>query len=224
MRVSVIIPVLNEASIIADTIERTRTLGNCEIIVVDGGSHDGTLAEASTANQCVTSPRGRARQQNAGAAVASGDVLLFLHADCWLEPGALDAIRHAFTDKKCVGGCFRQTIDANGWGYRLVERGNALRVRTLNWIYGDQALFVRRGVFNHLGGFPGIELMEDLYFAKRLKREGRICLIDHHVHVAPRRWRHMGLLRQTIRNWTFVTLATCGISPKTLARHYLDIR
>ncbi len=224
MDISVIIPTLNEAAGIAQTIERTRTLGPCEIIVVDGGSDDGTIATASSADQCLTSTRGRAFQQNAGAAVAQGDVLLFLHADCWLEEGAFDALRRALSDERCVAGCFRQTIDADGWAYRLLEQGNALRVQCIKWAYGDQALFVRRDVFQRVGGFPEMELMEDLYLAKRLKSEGRVRLVDHQLHVSPRRWQRMGLIRQTLRNWTFVGLAQCGISPRVLAYHYADVR
>ena len=224
MDISVIIPVLNEAAIIADTIQRTRDLGECEIVVVDGGSEDGTTEAASSADRCMRSSRGRARQQNAGGALATGDVLLFLHADCWLEPGAFDAVRRALADERCVAGCFRQRIDNDGWAYRLVERGNALRVRVLGWIYGDQALFIRKEVFDRVGGFPQVDLMEDLYLAKRLKREGRMRLIDHAVHVSPRRWQQIGLIRQTLRNWIFIALAACGVSPTVLARHYSDVR
>ncbi|MCA9023988.1 MAG: TIGR04283 family arsenosugar biosynthesis glycosyltransferase [Planctomycetaceae bacterium] len=224
MDISVIIPTLNESATIAQTVQRTRALGACEIIVVDGGSHDGTLAAAGSADQCLNSPRGRAAQQNRGAAVAGGDVLLFLHADCWLEAGAFEAMQHALSDSRCVGGCFRQMIDAEGWGYRTVERGNALRVRWLKWIYGDQALFVRREVFQRVGGYPELELMEDLYISKRLKRKGRLWVVDHSLHVSPRRWQQVGLIRQTLRNWAFVGLAHCGVSPHRLARHYANIR
>lgn len=224
MEISVIIPTLNESATIAHTIQRTRALGRVEIIVVDGGSDDGTLDAADAADQCLPSPRGRALQQNAGAAVATGDILLFLHADCWLEAGAFEPMQRALTDPLCVAGCFRQTIDASGWAYRLIERGNSVRAEWLKWIYGDQALFIRREVFLRVGGFPEIELMEDLYLSKRLKGEGRLRVVDHQLHVNPRRWQQRGLLRQTLRNWAFIGLAHCGMPPRILARHYLSIR
>jgi rSAM/selenodomain-associated transferase 2 len=224
MKISVIIPTLDEAERIADLIARTRDVGDCEIIVVDGGSSDDTLAHAKTADICITVPRGRAGQQNAGATAATGDVFLFLHADCSLERNAFKAIRQAFTDSRCVGGCFQQTIDAPGLRYRLLEWGNALRVRICKWAYGDQGIFVRREVFESLGGFPDLRLMEDLYFMKRLKRVGRVRLLDARLHVSPRRWQQAGIIRQTLRNWALITAAHCGISPNKLAKFYAKIR
>lgn len=225
MVVSVIIPTLNEADRIAEVVERTRALGGgCEIVVADGGSEDGTLAAATRADLCLTVPPGRAIQQNAGAAASHGDVLLFLHADCWLEPEAVSAVRNALTDDRTVGGCFRQTIDAAGVRYRLLESGNALRVRVLKWAYGDQGIFVRRDVFERLGGFPDVRLMEDLLLMKRLKRVGRIALVESRIHVSPRRWQQQGVIRQTLRNWSLLALAHCGVSPNRLTRLYPDVR
>ncbi|MGD9855122.1 MAG: TIGR04283 family arsenosugar biosynthesis glycosyltransferase [Planctomycetaceae bacterium] len=226
MELSIIIPALNEAAGIAETIARTRRLGACEIIVVDGGSLDGTLEFCASADLCLRSPRGRAVQQNRGAAASRSGVLLFLHADCWLEPGAFEAMRQALADERCVGGCFRQRIDADGIAYRLLETGNEWRARLLGWAYGDQGLFVRRSVFEQVGGFPEVELMEDLYFMKRLKRMegGRFRVVDHRLHVSPRRWQQCGLLRQTLRNWAFIVLAHCGVPPRVLAKRYADVR
>src|SRR4029077_12263704 len=114
-----------------------------EIIVVDGGSTDDTLAAARAADQVLTSPRGRAAKQTAGAAASQGNVLLFLHADCRLEPLSLGQIATALADSRCVGGCFRQRIDAVGVRFRWLERGNALRVKLWGLAYGDQGIFVR---------------------------------------------------------------------------------
>jgi rSAM/selenodomain-associated transferase 2 len=224
VNISVIIPVLNEAGRIAETIERTRQLGACEIVVVDGGSSDGTIQHATAADRLISSDRGRGRQQNAGAAAARGDVLLFLHADCWLEPGALEAVCEALTDHRCIGGCFRQRIDADGFGFRALESGNALRVRTAGWAYGDQGIFLRRSVFEQVGGFPDVPLMEDLLLMKRLRGRGTFRLLRHRIHVSPRRWEQTGIVRQTLRNWTFVLLAHLGVSPARLVRHYANVR
>ena len=223
-KVSVIIPTLNEADRIAEVIEQTRKLGECEIIVVDGGSIDQTLNAAQSADVCLTAPQGRATQQNAAAKAASGDVLLFLHADCRLEPGCLQAVCDSLQDDRIVGGCFRQTIDAAGVRYRLVESGNALRVKLCKWAYGDQGIFVRREVFEQLGGFPELRLMEDLFFMKKLKKAGRFVLLDARIHVSPRRWQQTGVIRQTIKNWTLITLAHTGISPNRLAKFYPHVR
>ena len=222
--ISVIIPTLNEADRIAATIAQVRGLGGCEIVVADGGSTDATLDHASGADRVLSTERGRGVQMNAGAAASAGDILLFLHADCRLAAGALEAIAAALADPRTSGGCFRQSIEAPGWRYRLVESGNALRVRTLKWIYGDQALFVRRPIFEQLGGFPPVPLMEDLLFSRRLKRRGRVRLLDARVHVSPRRWQQAGLIRQTLRNWMLIAALHLGVSPQRLARFYPQVR
>ncbi|MEW4529326.1 TIGR04283 family arsenosugar biosynthesis glycosyltransferase [Maioricimonas sp. JC845] len=225
MEISVIIPTLNEADRIAEVVRRTRDLGECEVIVVDGGSDDGTLELArQEADQALPGPRGRALQQNAGAAAARGDVLLFLHADCWLEPGSLEEIRSALDSGDVPAGCFRQRIDAQGAAYRMLEWGNAARVRCFGWAYGDQGIFIRREVFERVGGFPEVRLMEDLLLSKSLARHGGIRLLGPRLHVSPRRWQQNGIVRQTLRNWTLLTLAHCGVSPDSLARHYVDVR
>jgi hypothetical protein len=149
---------------------------------------------------------------------------LFLHADCRLAPAGLDQIVAALADVRCVGGCFRQRIDAEGWFFRWLERGNALRVRWCGLAYGDQAIFVRRDVFERLGGFSPIDLMEDLYFSKRLRRAGRVALLDGPLHVSARRWQQQGVVRQTACNWCLTALAHLGVSPNRLARFYRDVR
>jgi len=224
MPTSIIIPTLNEAANIAARIGKARLLDPVEIIVVDGGSDDGTCAAAADADRVLSAPRGRAPQQNAGAAASCGDTLLFLHADCWLGPEAFSQVERALTDGLCAGGCFRQSIDARGWRYRWLERGNALRVGLWGLAYGDQGIFVRREVFNRLGGFPSLALMEDLFFMKRLRRAGRIALLDGPLHVSARRWEEQGVFRQTARNWWMTALAGVGVSPNTLAGRYQDVR
>ena len=224
MDVSVVIPTLNEGRHIAGLVERTRRLGPREIIVVDGGSSDDTREQASTADRVLLTGPGRAIQQNAGAAGASGDVVLFLHADCWLEESAIDGIRDAFHDSNVGGGCFRQRIDAPGAVYRSIEWGNNQRVRLLRWAYGDQGIFVKRSVFTELGGFPEVSLMEDLLLMKQLKRHAKFVLLPNRIHTSARRWQTQGVVRQTIRNWSFLFLSHCGVSPDRLARHYPQIR
>ena len=225
MRISVIIPTLNEAEHIERTIQQIRDCGDCEIVVVDGGSVDGTLERASQADLTLAGPRGRGRQQNHGAHSSQGDVLLFLHADCQLQSGCLAAIDTALDDPRVSGGCFYQRIQAAGFRYRCLEWGNATRVRLAGWAYGDQGIFVRRQVFEDLGGFPELPLMEDLYFSKQLKRAGRLRLVRQPpLGVSARRWQHTGVIRQTLCNWLLISLATVGVSPHWLARLYPHIR
>jgi len=224
MSISVIIPTLNEAPRIAELIAATRQVGECEIIVVDGGSTDGTLERAAPADIVLSSEPGRAKQQNLGAVASCGDVLLFLHADCQLPAGALDAICAAMQDERTIGGCFQQRIEADGWAYRWLERGNAGRVHWLGMAYGDQGIFVRRRVFEELGRFADVKLMEDVLLMKRLRRAGRFVLLDERLSVSARRWQKHGIVRQTLRNWLLLTLAMCGVPPNRLARFYPSTR
>ena len=225
MQVSVIIPTLNEAPQIAETIARTRQAGACEIVVVDGGSTDETLQCASDADVVVTAEAGRSRQQNRGAAEATGDVLVFLHADCWLDEGSLIRLVNLLTEMPRGWGGFRQRIENPRWIYRWIERGNELRVRLLGWIYGDQAIFVTRKAFEENGGFPDVDLMEDLYICKRLKRDVRPLIITSHcVHVSARRWEQRGSVRQTLQNWWMVMLAHLGVPLSRLSLMYRHVR
>ena len=222
--ISVIIPTLNEAASLAELIAETRRIGDCEIVIVDGGSTDETLAQAASADQVLSSERGRATQQNRGAIACRGDVLLFLHADCRLPANAFDAIDAALANERTVGGCFQQQIAADGRAYRWLEWGNAWRVRWLGMAYGDQAIFIRRSVFEQLGRFSDVKLMEDVLLMQRLRRTGRFVLLADQLTVSARRWQRQGLVRQTLRNWLLLTLALCGVSPNYLARFYPNTR
>lgn len=239
--VSVIIPTLNEAACIAETIRACRLAGFDEIVVVDGGSHDDTVAQASAADRVLTWPapshilphsplaenlsgRGRAVQQNWGALHSRGEILCFLHADCRPAPRSAAAIRSALADPTCQGGCFVQHIEAEGWPYRLLEAGNLRRVLWFGWAYGDQGLFIRRQLFEAVGGFPPWPLMEELELMRRVRGRGRWVVLREPLAVSARRWKQRGVFRQTLRNWTLLALFAAGVSPQRLARHYPPIR
>ncbi len=222
--VSIIIPTLNEAACVAATIASLRQQGPCEILVVDGGSSDGTPDAARLADRVLTSPPGRAAQMNHGAAHAAGDVLLFLHADCALEPGALTAAERLLSRRRVAAGCFRMHVTADGWAYRMIDAAATARVRATGVVYGDQGLFVRRGLFDAVGGFPALRFMEDVFISRALRRKGRVVVAPRRVYVSDRRWRRAGLIAQTLRNWTLTALALAGVHPDALARFYPAVR
>lgn len=221
MRISVILPTLNEAEHLADAIDSLRAQAECEIIVVDAGSTDGTPALArAKADIALSTARGRATQMNAGAARADGDVLLFLHADCRLQAGALMQLTSTLKRKRISAACFSMRVDADGLGYRCIDWCASARVRLTGIIYGDQGLGMRRELFQRIGGFPETAFMEDVLISQSLRRLGRLVVLPARVFVSPRRWRKHGLLHQTLRNWTLTALALGGVHPDALARFY----
>jgi rSAM/selenodomain-associated transferase 2 len=220
VRISAIIPAWNEQGFINACVTSVQQAGCDEILVADGGSTDRTLEIlASLPCHVIQAERGRARQQNAAAQVASGDVLLFLHADARLAACATDQIRESIREGHGYGG-FRQQIEAQGSLYRLLESANAWRVRRLGLPYGDQGIFVRRDLFHRVGGFPAEPLLEDLLLMKKLRKSGWPCLLSGPVYVAARRWQRHGVIRQTIRNWTILAAHRLGVSPARLAQYY----
>ena len=224
MTVSVIVPTLNEESCLAETLRAVQSQHPCEIIVADGGSTDGTRWAAAGADRFLEAPRGRAAQMNAGAAIATGDVLLFLHADCLPESGALAEAERLLQRPSVVAGCYRMCVRAEGSLYRLIDACATARVRLTGLIYGDQGLFVRRDLFKRIGGFPQLGLMEDVFLSRAIRRQGRVVVAPRRLFVSPRRWQRAGLVRQTLRNWTLTALAAGGIHPDRLARFYPVVR
>jgi len=224
MPISVIIPTLNEAGALAETVASVRSQSPDEIIVADGGSSDGTRAAAAAADLFVEAPPGRASQMNAGAARARGDVLLFLHADCTLEQGALAEAERALQCPGVAACCFTMTVSAAGAAYRLIDACATARVRLTGIAYGDQGLCLRRATFKRLGGFPPLRLMEDVFFSRRLRRHGRVAVVPPRIFVSPRRWQRVGLVRQTLRNWALTALAAAGVPPDRLAACYPAVR
>jgi rSAM/selenodomain-associated transferase 2 len=221
MRLSIIIPTLNEAAIVAQSVAKALALGPLEVIVADGGSLDNTRELAHNAGaKVVAAPRGRATQQNAGASAATGDVLLFLHADTHLAADARNQIEEALARPNVGCGAFRQAIEAPGWPYRLLEGGNAWRASYRGLPYGDQGIFVRRQLFDAVGGFPELKLMEDVFLMRRLRRQTWPVLLPGPLYVSARRWQRHGVLRQTWRNWSLLTAVRLGVHPDQVARFY----
>ncbi len=221
MQISVIVPVLNEEKTIASTLEVLRPLATEEVIVVDGGSSDRTLEIAAQTEAVVlSSSRGRAEQMNQGARVAKGNVLLFLHADTLLPSSAMGDILAALKDPRCVGGRFDVRLDRRGWIFTLIGALINMRSRLTSVATGDQAIFVRRKVFEEVGGFPEIPLMEDIAFSRALKIKGRMACLRSQVVTSARRWEKEGVWRTILKMWALRLLFLAGISPFHLKRFY----
>ena len=222
--ISVIIPVLNEAKILDQSLYRlTPQLKGHELIIVDGGSTDETPLIAKRYGQVISSERGRARQSNAGAAAARGDILLFLHADVWLDSEAIEGVEAAIL-AGYVGGAFKQRIEGNPPLYRLIEHSANFRAKRLKIFYGDGGIFVRRTCFDQIGGFPDIPIMEEVRFSRKLCQHGEVTLVEPGIHISARRWQKNGILRTTLTNWLITLLYLLRVPPNHLAKLYRHIR
>lgn len=219
MKVSVIIPTLNESQRLRKTLP---TIGNAaEVIVADGGSTDGTRdVAAGLGARVVRTAPGRGLQMDAGASVAGGDVLVFLHADTRLPERWLESIEEALEDKLVVAGGFTLSVDSPGALLRLVEWFANARSRLFKVLYGDQAMFVRKEVFLSVGGFRRLPLLEDVDCGKRLKKAGRVVLLKDRVLTSPRRWERTGVVRNTALNGAILALYYLGVPPERLYNWY----
>lgn len=218
--ITAIIPVLNEGKNVVSAV-RSAQCQDAQVIVVDGGSHDDTAEKASDAGALlVRSPRGRALQQNKGAEMAAGRVLLFLHADTVLPGGYVNHVFDILMDKSTVAGAFLFRSDLSHPFMRFIELMTDLRTRILNLPYGDQALFVRREVFRTLGGFPDVPIAEDLYLVSKLSKLGKVGLASANILTSGRKWQREGIIRNSLINVLIAVSWAMGISPGTIKRVY----
>jgi rSAM/selenodomain-associated transferase 2 len=226
--VSVIIPALDEEVSLPETIRSARDAGADEVIVVDGGSGDGTLGIARLlADIAQSQPAGRASQMNAGARVASGEILLFLHADTRLPDGSLEAVREAVRKGGFLGGAFSVRLGISpGASFsmrailRLTGRMINVRSRIFRAYTGDQGFFARREVFDAIGGFPEIPLMEDVAFSRSLTRRGKTLLLPIRITTSGRRWESIGPLRTILLMWGLRLAHLLGMPPERCADIY----
>lgn len=223
MTLSIIIPTLNEAEGIVRALQRLqpfRTWGH-EVIVVDGRSHDDTIRSAEPfADTVIESTRGRGRQMNAGAAIAQGDVLLFLHTDTRLPKSADRAIRNALHKSGRLWGRFDVRLSGRQPLLRVVERAMNMRSRLTGICTGDQAIFMRRAAFERVCGYADIPLMEDIALSRALRQLSRPACIRKKVVTSSRRWERHGIVRTIVRMWFLRLCYFFGADPARLARLY----
>ncbi len=225
-KITVIMPVLNEEIVLDDTLSSFNLTDREELIVVDGGSTDKTVSIAHKfTDKVYVTKRGRGHQMNFGAKRAYGEILLFLHADCILPNEGFSIIRNVIEDKGISAGAFDLSIVHPQFRFRIIEYCANLRSRITSIPYGDQGLFMKQEVFNQLGGFPDIPLMEDIEISKGLKRIGKIVFVRPPIKTSPRRWLKEGPVFTTLRDWAIaVSFAFFKVSPHKLIKYYEDVR
>lgn len=222
-KISIIIPVLNEARLIIQTLSALQPLraSGHEVIVVDGGSTDGTIALSKPLSDRLTRSRcGRSRQMNVGAKVAMGEILLFLHADTFLPEGADRMIIEGMRNQGKRWGRFNVRLSGSHFLLRIIEWLMNWRSRLTGIATGDQGIFVQRQLFQAVSGFPDIDLMEDIALSKILKRYGRPICLRHRVLTSSRRWEENGILRTIFLMWRLRLSYCLGSGPKRLAQLY----
>ncbi|GBC62764.1 hypothetical protein DENIS_3741 [Desulfonema ishimotonii] len=224
-QITIIIPALNEAHTINQTLAHLFNHsddGDYEVLVADGSPACTTLkAIRYEGVKKIVSAPGRGRQMNAGARCASGDILLFLHADTLLPRNGLRQVAGVCRSDAVAGGAFDLSVDSPHRAFRLIEKTASLRSRITRIPYGDQAIFLKREIFFRLGGYREIPLMEDVDLMRRVRASRRkIVLLTDTVRTSARRWEKEGICCGTLRNWALVTLYLTGVSPERLARFY----
>ncbi|PAX45799.1 TIGR04283 family arsenosugar biosynthesis glycosyltransferase [Brunnivagina elsteri] len=220
-KISIIVPTLNEEKNIEVAITSTEFAKDIEVIVVDGGSQDDTVGITQGLGiKVICSNPGRACQMNVGALLATGNILLFLHADTTLPLQFDDMVRDALEKPGVVAGAFNLRIDASGWSLRLVEWGVRIRSHFFHLPYGDQAIFIKREVFEQVGGFPEIPIMEDFEMMRRLQRIGSIAIVQTAVLTSARRWLQKGVFKTTLINQIAIIAYFLGVSPTQIRYWY----
>ena len=219
--ISIIIPTRNEADSIGRLLPELLAVPGVELLVVDGGSTDNTVDIAkSLGAQVLSSPPGKAKQMNAGAEAAHGNILLFLHCDTKLAPGFVVQIEAALNQPEISAGAFQLSIDSKGFGLRVIEWLVNFRSKILQMPYGDQGIFVTTDMFFSVGAFPPQPIMEDFEFIRKLRKRGKIKILPLHATTSSRRWERLGILKTTAINQAIIIGYLFGVSPEKLAGWY----
>ncbi len=222
MKISVIIPTLNEEKTLLNTLQTVLVESDIEVLVIDGGSQDNTLELAKKwgVKAFVSINSGKAIQMNYGASLATGDILLFLHGDTLLPRSYGNIIREKMQNQSVIAGAFQLSINSQSQTLRLIEKIVNWRSHWLSLPYGDQGLFIKASTFRKIGGFKPIPIMEDFELIQRLKKLGKIAIASQSVVTSDRRWRKLGIVKTTLINQLIVLGYYSGISPQILAQWY----
>ena len=223
--ISIIIPVYNEEDELVKNKSFYESLhGKAELLFADGESTDKSTEIAKRFGRVIYSKRGRGIQMNSAAKDASGDILLFLHADTRILVGSLQLIENAVHNENFVGGCLTQEIDKKGIIYRLIESEGNLRARISKIFYGDQGIFVKKDVFFKINGFPETPIMEDVLFTKKIRNLGKTAIFPDKIFVSPRRWEKKGILKTAFIYSSINILFHMGVSLERIKLRYKDLR
>lgn len=223
--ISVIIPIYNEEKALQNSASFFDALSKrAEVIFVDGGSFDKSRVFASVYGKVVQCPKGRALQMNTGARLSKGDALFFLHADTSIGLNTLSAIEEAIDKKGFVGGCLTQRIDSGSFIYRLIEAQGNRRARRRKIFYGDQGIFVKKETFFDLGCFPEIPIMEDVLFARQLRKSGATVVLPDKIIVSARRWEKRGRIKTTFLFILIIALFYLKLPLPKIKQLYEDLR
>lgn len=225
IQLSIIIPVLNEEKCLPQCLQVIPKQEDIEVIVIDGGSCDKSMAIAKQygcRNEIVVG--GRAKQLQRGAAIAQGNALLFLHGDCLLPTNFVTVIKETLEQDDVSCGAFSLAINAQGLKYKIVSWGANLRSRRSNLPYGDQGLFMKKTIYDRAGGFPTMPIMEDYVFVRNLAQFGRIITSPEKITTSARRWQNLGVIRTTLINQAIIIGYTFGVNPKRLCTLYNRLR
>lgn len=223
--ISVIIPVYNEEECLSKNHAYYRAVSTIgELIFVDGGSTDRTVVLAQELGKLISAPKNRSLQLNKGAQAAGFDIFLFLHADATIHLEDLKQIVKAVDEDGYLGGCFKQVLDDPALLYRWIAWTGNVRAKLTKIFYGDQAIFVRKDIFEALGGFPEVNLAEDVFFCRKLKGKGKVGILPYPVHCSARRWKRQGIRRTFLLNWRINTALFWNKDLDQLAADYQDVR
>jgi len=223
--ISVLVPIYNEKEVLSERSAMFQNIAKvAELLFVDGGSTDKSEDIAARYGRIITSEKGRARQMNAGAREASGDILSFLHADNIVSPETINSIEKAVRENEVIGGCLTQRNESERPVFRFIEWQGNNRARRTKIFYGDQGIFVRKDVFDQLGGFPDVPIFEDVLFSQKLKQAGKTTVLPDKIRVSARRWEKRGIFKTTLMFNKLLIMFKLGHPLEKIKRLYEDLR
>lgn len=226
-KISIIVPILNEEKFISEFLEQFDKFPvEIEILLIDGGSSDSTveIVKKSKFRLQVSPQRGRASQMNFGASLALSENLLFLHSDVKILLSQIEKAISLLEEEKVFAGAFGIWIESNSKALRTIAKTANMRSKLLGIAYGDQGLFLKKESFLKIGGFPEVQLGEDIKISQKIKKIGKITFLEDCVKISPRRWENEGILFVTLRNWVLAALLICGVNPQKIVKFYPNIR